>query len=99
MKSHHEVMTVVQARLRRAGLPPVTEQCYRHWISRYYRFCLQLPWALPSGQKAAAFRTHLAASHAVTTRAQWQAGAALDFLYAEVLDKPLALPQGPKDAP
>ena len=99
MKSHDEVMTVVRARLRRAGFSPAMEQRHCHWISRYYRFCLRLPWALPSGEKAAAFRSHLAGSGDLSARAQWQAGAALRFLYAEVLGRPLSPNDGPRAAP
>ena len=98
MMSHGEVITVVRARIRQAGLSPATERCYCNWVSHYYRFCLQLPWALPSAEKAAAFRSYLAGHSGVSARAQWQAGSPLHFLYDEVLRKPIHPSELPKGA-
>lgn len=66
-----------------------TEEAYCHWIGRFYDFALTLPRELASEVKVERFITDLALRLNVAASTQNQAFAALIFLYAQVLNKPL----------
>jgi len=90
MMSLSGVTNLVRNRVRSLHFSYSTEQTYCHWISRYYRFCLGLPWEMPPEKKAEAFLTYLATSTGVAARTQNQAFAAVQFLYKHIVRKPLA---------
>jgi integrase len=89
MKSRPDVLKLVQAKIRLRQFAYSTEQAYCHWTGRYYDFCLTIPPVWPAERKAEAFLTNLALKQGVAARTQNQALAALLFLYAEVIRKPL----------
>lgn len=89
MKSRSDVLRLVQAKIRLRHYAFSTEQAYCHWTGRYYDFCLRLPKPWSPERKAEAFLTDLALKQGVASRTQNQALAALLFLYAEVLGRPL----------
>lgn len=89
MKTRHEVVAMVRAKIRLRHFAYSTEQSYCGWVARYYDYCLRLPSALPPEKKAEAFLSHLAMRHQVSARTQNQALSALLFLYSAVLERPL----------
>ncbi len=89
MKSRPDVQKLVQAKIRLLHFAYSTEQAYCYWVGRYYDFCLALPSVWPAERKAEAFLTFLALKQGVAARTQNQALAALLFLYAEIVRKPL----------
>ena len=71
-----------------------TLDAYVSWIRRYvHHHGLRHPRELGSAE-VAAFLAHLANERSVSSSTQRQAGAALIFLYGEVLGRPLELPKG-----
>jgi integron integrase len=90
MKSLNDVIEMVRTRVRSIRYSYSTEQCYCHWIARYYSHCLRLPWSLESEKKVEHFLSYLATHSRVSARTQNQAFSALLFLYKEVLHRPLA---------
>ena len=89
MKSRPDVLKLVQAKIRLLHFAHSTEQAYCHWVGRYYDYCLALPPAWAAERKAESFLTHLALKQGVAARTQNQALAALLFLYAQVVRRPL----------
>jgi integrase len=90
LKPHTEVIEMVRTRVRSLHFSYSTEQCYCHWISRYYSFCLRAPQDMPSEKKAVMFLSFLATDCRLSARSQNQAFSAVLFLYKEVLQRPLA---------
>jgi integron integrase len=82
------LLEVVHARARLRHLSPRTEKAYAGWIVRYVRFHgVRHPREM--GQREVEqFLTHLAVVRGVAASTQNQALAALQFLYAEVLEEP-----------
>lgn len=90
MKSLNDVIEMVQTRVRSLRYSYSTEQCYCHWVGRYYSYCLRLPWSMASEKKVEQFLSYLATHARISARTQNQAFSALLFLYKEVLHRPLA---------
>ena len=88
MKTRTEVIHMVQAKIRIKHFALSTEDCYCHWVGRYYDFCRLRTDRETSEAKAEAFLTSLARRF-VSAKTQNQAFSALLFLYKEVLLKPL----------
>jgi integron integrase len=89
MKSRNEIIAITRSKIRLRHFAYSTEQTYCAWIARYFDFCLRLPRHLQPEKKAEAFLSHLALNQRVAARTQNQALAALLFLYAEVMARPL----------
>jgi integron integrase len=82
----------LRAALRVRHYSARTEEAYVGWVRRYVRFHgLRHPSVLGE-RDVAAFLTHLAIAGRVAPATQNQALAALQFLYRDVLARPLALP-------
>src|SRR5690242_13852659 len=81
--------TVRQA-IRARHLSRRTEGIYLPWIRRFVRFHGRHPREL-GGKEISAFLTDLAVRHRVSASTQNQAGAALTFLYSQVLELPYKL--------
>ena len=81
----HELQTAI----RNHRFAPRTQHNYQHWISRYVFFHgLQNPATLDE-RNVKEFLSYLATSVKVSPAKQNQALSALDFLYRQVLNKPL----------
>ncbi len=89
MKTRHEIIAMVRAKIRLRHFAYSTEQSYCGWIARYYDCCLRLPSTLAPEKKAETFLSQLALRHRVSARTQNQALSALLFLYSNVLERPL----------
>ncbi|HEY0929195.1 MAG TPA: integron integrase [Gemmatimonas sp.] len=92
--SGSRLLTRVRERAAVRRYSPRTVDVYVRWIVRFVRFHhLQHPAAL--GDAAVrTFLTHLASERKVAASTQNQALAALQFLYGEVLERPLGPVQG-----
>lgn len=80
---------MVRRKIRLKHYALATEDTYCWWVGKYYDYCFPLPAGKTPEQKAEAFLTDLAVTKRLSARSQNQALAALLFLYAEVLEKPL----------
>jgi integrase len=89
LKSRSEVVELVRQRIRLRHFAYSTEQSYCGWVGRYYDFSLGLKAGLTQEEKAEAFLTDLAVRWNLAAKTQNQALAALLFLYAHVLGRPL----------
>lgn len=79
----------LQAASQAHQFSPRTAHSYQHWISRYLFFHdLQSPEQLDE-RNVKDFLSYLATSVKVSPAKQNQARSALDFLYTEVLNKPM----------
>lgn len=79
----------LRQRLRVRHYSPRTEEAYASWVRRFVRFHgLRHPSEL-GGDAVSAFLTHLASEGRVAASTQNQALAALLFLYAHVIGRPL----------
>ncbi|MGH7657496.1 MAG: phage integrase N-terminal SAM-like domain-containing protein, partial [Gemmatimonadales bacterium] len=81
----------MRAKLRLGHYSLRTEQAYRGWVVRYVRFHRLRHPVLLGEKEVLAFLHHLADRCRVSSATQSQALAALQFLYREVLDRPLEL--------
>jgi integron integrase len=87
-------MELVRRRLREGRYKPKTEAAYVHWIRRYIVFHgRRHPSALVK-EDVIAFLSSLAVEDSVAAATQNQALAALLFLYARVLNRPLPVLEG-----
>lgn len=85
------LLALVRSRLRLGHYSLRTEEAYRGWIVRFVRFHgLRHPAELGE-REVLAFLQDLAERRKVAASTQQQAMAALQFLYREVLDRPLLL--------
>ena len=83
----------LQKAIRARKFAPRTEHTYHHWISRYLFFHgFQNPDYLDE-RNVREFLSYLANSLKVSAAKQNQALSALDFLYGQVLNKPLRILQ------
>ena len=90
-QSNPRLLTLLRAKLRLGHYSLRTEQAYRGWVVRFVRFHgLRHPAEMGEGE-VLAFLHELAELQRVASATQVQALAALQFLYREVLGRPLAL--------
>ncbi|HET7604171.1 MAG TPA: integron integrase [Gemmatimonadales bacterium] len=90
-QSKTRLLTLLRAKLRLGHFSLRTEQAYRGWVVRYIRYYdLRHPQAMGEAE-VLEFLRHLAEDRHVAASTQVQALAALQFLYREVLDRPLRL--------
>jgi integron integrase len=90
MQPKPRLLHALRAKLRAGHFSRRTEQAYVAWVIRYVRHHrLRHPESLGEPE-VAAFLTHLATDRHLAAATQQQALAALQFLYARVLDRPLA---------
>ncbi len=89
-----DLLHKLQTAIHDQRFSPRTEHSYRHWISRYVFFHgLQNPAGL-NERNVQEFLTYLAVTLKVSPAKQNQAHSALDFLYSQVLNRPLANVKG-----
>ena len=81
---------VLQDRLRAKHYSPRTEEAYVAWVRRYVQYHRRRHPRTMGAQQVREFLTHLAVERQVSASTQNQALAALQFLYRDVLDDPLA---------
>jgi integron integrase len=86
----------VRHALRTRHYSPRTEKAYVGWIRRYIVFHGKRHPLDMAGAEVAAFLGHLATEGAVSASTQNQAFSALLFLYRDVLERPLAVPDAPR---
>ena len=92
--SPSRLLLLVRDRAAVRRYSPRTTQAYMHWIVRYVRWNdLQHPATL-GGVQVRDFLTYLARERNVAASTQNQALAALQFLYRDVLEQPLAALSG-----
>ncbi len=92
--SPSRLLLLVRDRASVRRYSPRTTQAYVHWIVRYVRWnSLQHPATL-GGVQVRDFLTYLARERHVAASTQNQALAALQFLYRDVLEQPLAAMSG-----
>jgi integron integrase len=84
------LIDVMQDRLRAKHYSPRTEEAYVTWVRRYVRYYRRRHPREMGAAQVRAFLTHLAVDRQVSASTQNQALAALQFLYREVLEDPLA---------
>lgn len=60
MKTRHEVVALVRAKIRLRHFVYSTEQSYCGWVAREYHCCLRLPPAFSPEKAAEGFLSHLA---------------------------------------
>lgn len=89
MATREQVLKVVSDTIRVRNFSLRTEECYCHWIGRFFDFAAKLPRELSSEAKVTQFITDLAVRQDVAASTQNQAFAAVVFLYKAVLKKPL----------
>jgi integron integrase len=90
-QSKARLLTLLRAKLRLGHFSLRTEQAYRGWVVRYVRYHdLRHPLEMREDE-VLEFLRHLAEDRHVAASTQVQALAALQFLYREVLDRPLRL--------
>ena len=90
-QSKTRLLTLLRAKLRLGHFSLRTEQAYRGWVVRYIRYHdLRHPREMGEAE-VLEFLRHLAEDRHVAASTQEQALAALQFLYREVLDRPLRL--------
>lgn len=89
MKTLEDFLTKAQDIMRLRHYSLRTEECYCHWISRYWAFLKERKIAGPAERRMEAFLTHLARDREVAASTQNQAFAAVRFLYEEVMQAPL----------
>jgi len=91
-QSNPRILQQLQSKMRLGHYSPRTEQAYAGWVVRFVRFHrLRHPREMGERQ-VAAFLTWLAEERRVAVSTQVQAQAALVFLYREVLERPLRMP-------
>ena len=86
-----KLLESVRARIRTRHFSRATEVTYLGWIRRYIDYTGRRHPRDLGEREVGAFLTELAVQEHVAASTQNQALAALQFLYAEVLDQPLAL--------
>lgn len=90
-QSKARLLTLLRAKMRLGHFSLRTEQAYRGWVVRYIRYHdLRHPREMGEAE-VLEFLRHLAEDRHVAASTQVQALAALQFLYREVLDRPLRL--------
>ena len=90
MSPSTSLVGVMQDRLRAKHYSSRTEEAYVAWVRRYVRYHRRRHPREMGAAQVIAFLTHLAVDRQVSASTQNQALAALQFLYREVLDDPLA---------
>ena len=84
-----KLLDMLSRAIRARRYSPRTEEAYRRWVVRYVRFHgVRHPLELGSAD-VNSFLSHLAVDRNASASTQGQARAALQFLYREVLGKPL----------
>jgi integron integrase len=90
-QSKTRLLSLLRAKLRLGHFSLRTEQAYRGWVVRFVRYHdLRHPREMAEAE-VLEFLRHLAEDRHVAAATQEQAIAALQFLYREVLDRPLRL--------
>lgn len=90
-QSKTRLLTILRSKLRLGHFSLRTEQAYRGWVVRFVRYHgLRHPREMAEAE-VLEFLRHLAEDRRVAVSTQEQAVAALQFLYREVLDRPLRL--------
>lgn len=85
------LLHALRANLRLRHFSPRTEEAYAAWVKRFVRFHgLEHP-ARMGDTEVAAFLSHLAVHRRLAAATLTQAIAALQFLYREILGRPLAM--------
>jgi hypothetical protein len=93
MDRQPKLLEQVRRAVRARQFSPRTEQAYVGWVRRFVLFHgLRHPAEL-DGSDVARFLTHLAAERSVSASTQRQAGAALAFLFDEVLQRRIEVPE------
>lgn len=87
-------MEVARRRLRELRYSLRTEEAYLHWIRRFIRFHDRRHPRELAEEEVRQFLSHLAAEESVSASTQNQALAALTFLYARVIERPLTRIEG-----
>jgi len=90
MSPSTSLVSVMQDRLRAKHYSPRTEEAYVAWVRRYVRYHRRRHPRDMGAVQVREFLTHLAVDRQVSASTQNQALAALQFLYREVLEDPLA---------
>ena len=90
-QSKTRLLTLLRAKLRLGHFSLRTEQAYRGWVVRFVRYHDLRPPQEMGEAEVLEFLRHLAEDRHVAASTQEQALAALQFLYREVLDRPLRL--------
>ena len=90
MSPSTSLVGVMQDRLRAKHYSPRTEAAYVAWVRRYVRYHRRRHPREMGAPQVREFLTHLAVDRQVSASTQNQALAALQFLYRDVLEDPLA---------
>ena len=85
------LLEAVRARIRSRHMSAATETTYIDWIRRFVRFHDRRHPRDMDEREVGTYLTHLAVQQRVSASTQNQALAALQFLYLEVLNRPLAI--------
>jgi integron integrase len=94
MHRQPKLLEQVRRAVRARQFSPRTEQAYVGWVRRFVVYHgLRHPTEL-DGSDVARFLTHLAAERSVSASTQRQAAAALAFLFGEVLQQRIEVPDG-----
>src|SRR3954451_20511549 len=88
------LLGAVRLELRTRHYSRRTEQAYVAWIRRYVRYCGARPPRELDEAEVRAYLGHLATEREVSAATQSQALAAIQFLYRDVLRRPIGFVTG-----